>query len=253
MAEYIETFARVEHKYILPKRNYEAFLEEIAPYIEEDEYPRYSLRNIYYDAPDNRMIMRSLEGPVYKEKLRLRAYGERQDDMAFIEIKKKFDGIVYKRRIALHEPEAMRFLEEHHALPVNSQIGQEITYIQQLYNVRKKMFISYDRIAFRGKNESDVRITFDTNIAYRLHNLSLEKTGEEIAIREDDAILLEIKVMDRYPIWLSNALAKMKLYKNSFSKYGIIYSALTKKERQEKNIVMSYNQNQEVLSCLHQF
>ena len=245
MTDYIETFARVEHKYILPIEKYDAFFAMIQPHIKDDVYPSYSLHNIYYDSPDNLMIRRSLEGPAYKEKLRLRAYGEDTSDKVFLEIKKKFDGIVYKRRIALHEKEAYAYLNHSKQLENHSQIAQEIDYVKNQYNVRKKMFIGYDRRAYTGIQEEDVRITFDTNIRYRLHNLSLNEIGEETVIQNPNEILLEIKVMDRYPIWLSNALSEMKLYKNSFSKYGIIYEALQNKERNETNIVL--NHSKEVL------
>ena len=127
----------------------------------------------------------------------------------------------------------------------SKEIAQEIDYVKNQYNVRKKMFIGYDRRAYAGIQEEDVRITFDTNIRYRLHDLSLNEIGEETVIQNPNEILLEIKIMDRYPIWLSNALSEMKLYKNSFSKYGIIYEALQNKEKNETNIVL--NQSEEVL------
>ena len=237
MCDYIETFARVEHKYILPVEKYDSFIKMIQPHIKDDAYPSYSLHNIYYDSPDNLMITRSLEGPEYKEKLRLRAYGEDPTDNVFLEIKKKYDGIVYKRRIALHEKEALDYLNKPIPLSNTSQIAKEIDYVKDLYNVRGKMFIGYDRRAYAGKDEDDVRITFDTNIRYRLHNLSLDDIGEETIIQNPNEMVLEIKVMDRYPMWLSEALAEHKLYKGSFSKYGIIYSALHQKEAKEATLL----------------
>ncbi len=98
--EYIETFERVEHKYLLTISQAKQLYELIEDYIQPDIYPHYSLYNIYFDSEDYQMISKSIEGPIYKEKLRIRSYGDIQNnDFIYVEMKKKYDGIVYKRRI----------------------------------------------------------------------------------------------------------------------------------------------------------
>ncbi len=225
--EYIETFERVEHKYLLTKNQAKQFYELIQDYIQEDIYPHYSLYNIYFDSNDYQMISKSIEGPKYKEKLRIRSYGDISDnDFIYVEMKKKYNGIVYKRRIQVDSKQINTCFEN------PSQIGEEITYLKQFYNADKKVFISYDRDAYFAKQEKDVRVTFDTNLRYRLNDLCLSSTNEDQRILDEDKVLLEIKVMDRYPLWLIHTLSQLKLQRTSFSKYGTIYTNILKERNQ---------------------
>lgn len=220
---YTETFERVEHKYLLTKQEANQLFNLIKDHIVEDVYPRYTLYNIYYDSDDYQMIRKSIEGPQYKEKLRLRSYGEVKDDgFMYLEMKKKYDGIVYKRRIQIPS------INE---TSNSSQIKKELQYMKDFYEAKEKVFIAYDRIAYSAKKENDVRITFDTNIRYRFENLKLTDLYDDNYLLNDDQVLLEVKVMNRYPLWLTHALSALKLTRTSFSKYGTIYAqAIHKKE-----------------------
>ena len=221
--EYIETFERVEHKYLLTRNQAKDFYKLIQDYIQPDIYPHYSLYNIYFDSDDYQMISKSIEGPKYKEKLRIRSYGDiSNNDFIYVEMKKKYNGIVYKRRIQVDSKQVNTCFEN------PTQIGKEITYLKQFYNANKKVFISYDRDAYFAKQEKDVRITFDTNLKYWLDDLYLSSTNKDQRILNEDKVLLEIKVMDRYPLWLIHALSQLKLQRTSFSKYGTIYTNILK-------------------------
>lgn len=224
---YTETFERVEHKYLLTKKQANKLFDLIQDHIEPDVYPRYTLYNIYYDSDDFQMISKSIEGPQYKEKLRVRSYGEVDEDgFIYLEMKKKYDGIVYKRRIQI--PSVTE--------TANSfQIKKELAYMKDFYQADKKVFIAYDRVAYAGIHESDVRITFDTNIRYRFDHLKLSDVYEDKYLLNDDQVLLEIKVMNRYPLWLTHALSFLKLTRTSFSKYGTIYSKVLE-ERGTKHV-----------------
>ncbi len=223
------TMMRVEHKFPLTKAQAEEFLRRAMPHLQPDMYPEYDLHNIYYDTPDNALIIHCLGHPQYKEKLRLRTYGEPDDKKpCFLEIKKKFKETGVKRRIAVGEREAAAYFRYGKALKDDSQIASEITYLAESRKLEEKMFIAYHRKAFSGIEEADLRITFDTDICYRLNHLSLHKTGEETMITSEDEVLMEIKVSDRYPLWLTQILSDMKLYRRNFSKYGTIYSELFK-------------------------
>ena len=96
-------FRRVEIKYLLNTAQYLSLLETLRAHgYGLDEFGEHTISNIYYDTLDFSLIRRSLEKPLYKEKLRLRAYGTPGDDSpSFVEIKKKFRGVVYKRRVTL--------------------------------------------------------------------------------------------------------------------------------------------------------
>ncbi len=208
----MDTFKRVEHKYLINQELKDKFLKEIQGNIKEDIYPKYSLHNVYYDSKDYTMIRKSIEGLNYKEKLRVRSYGNPTDTNVYFEIKKKYDGIVYKRRVSIDD--------EH------SQVMHEINYMKDFYDARPKLFISYDREAYAGVHENDVRITFDTNIQYRSNDLSLYASQDETRLFQHDEVLMEIKVMDRYPLWLIEALSSLNIQRTSFSKYGTIYTKM---------------------------
>ncbi len=225
MEKYTDNFCRTEHKYLITRYEAEKFQELAEPFLKDDLYPQYNLHNIYYDTLDNLLIIRSLNQPVYKEKLRMRSYGDPDKDTpVFAEIKKKYKGIVYKRRIALPYEQAQAFLDQGILPEKPSQITKEIGYMLAQYRPEKKLYISYDRRAYSGSQEQDVRVTLDTNIRYRCEDLSLLENGTEQLLLEEDAVLLEIKVSERYPVWLSNILTEMKIYRSSFSKYGAIYT-----------------------------
>ena len=153
------------------------------------------------------------------------------------EIKKKFKTTGVKRRIAVSEQEASAYMNEHQPLEDHSQIAREIDYLVKRGNLAQKMFIAYHRKAFSGIEERDLRITFDTDICYRLDHLSLHKTGEEKMITNEEDVLMEIKVSDRYPLWLTEILTELKLYRQTFSKYGTIYSELESRRRCETTAV----------------
>lgn len=227
------TFQRFEIKYLLNKEQREAIYEAMKPYMKADSYGNSTIRNIYFDRPDFLLIRNSLDKPIYKEKLRVRSYKKvSEEDKVFIELKKKFDGIVYKRRIGVKEKEAMNYLCYGKKLRKESQIGKEIDYFLDFYKeIEPKVFLSYDRQAFFDKENPDFRMTFDENILWREDNLSL--TGEVYGkpILNDGEALLEIKSADTFPLWLVEVLSKYRIYKVSFSKYGNAYTEILKNKR----------------------
>ncbi len=217
-------FARVEKKYFLTPEQYRFFKPLLMGFIKPDEYPTYTLCNIYYDTDDYRLIRASLEKPIYKEKLRMRSYGvPKDDDKVFVELKKKFDGVVYKRRITASPFFADSFLKGLRPAERKDQITAEIEYFQHFYRTRPKAFIAYDREAYQGRDDPELRITFDTNLRYRLHDLSLQAGDHGEPILDTDDILMEIKMPGACPLWLSRLLDEAKIYPTSFSKYGACY------------------------------
>ncbi len=217
------SFERYEKKYFLTPEQYILLKDKIIENIKPDDYPQYTLCNIYYDTEDFRLIRKSLEKPIYKEKLRLRSYGVPENDTrVFVEIKKKFDGVVYKRRVMMPVSETRTFLGQEN-FENGHQISNEIAYFQHLYKAKPKVFIAYDREAYRGMENPDLRITFDTNLRYRLRNLDLCAGDYGDPIVDTDKILMEIKIPGACPLWLSSILSELKIYPTSFSKYGECY------------------------------
>lgn len=218
-----QTFKRKEMKYQLTLEQKENFLSAIQSQIQPDPFPRYTICNVYMDTPDSRLIRRSIEKPAYKEKIRLRSYGMAgEDKVIFVELKKKFDGIVYKRRIKMRHEEAIAYIGGEASRC--GQIESEIDYfIEHYQGIGPAMHISYDREAYHGVEDSSLRITFDNNIRWRDNDVSL---GSEIygdRILNQELYILEIKCAGSMPLWLARALSENKIYKNSFSKYGKAY------------------------------
>lgn len=224
MANVQFSFKRYEKKYMLTSFQRDRLLEIINDKIVKDKYGEYTICNIYYDTDDFAIIRRSIEKPVYKEKLRVRSYGVPNDESnVFIEIKKKFDGIVYKRRITASASCVEPILSGGVLAYPGGQIAREIEYFNSFYDLSPKVFIAYDRTAYAGKDDGAVRITFDKNIRFRTYDLDLRKGDKGRKILDSDLYLTEIKLPGVCPMWLSSALTQVGAKGVSFSKYGECY------------------------------
>lgn len=225
------SFKRYEKKYFITPQQQSILLNQMQQYMKADIFGKYTVCNIYYDTDDWKVIRESIEKPVYKEKLRVRSYGiPAEYGKVFIELKKKYDGIVYKRRITVDSYYAKPFLCSHTPDIYASQIEKEIKWFQNIYKSRPKVFIAYDRIAFAGITDTDLRITFDTNIRWRDTDLDLclGDYGEQLL--PDGKILMEIKTSGASPLWLSHLLSETGVFPTTFSKYGTCYREKIMKE-----------------------
>lgn len=222
---YQATFKRYEIKYLLTQQQKQAVLQAMQPYMKLDQYGRTTIRNIYYDTDTYRLIRRSLEKPAYKEKLRIRSYqAAASADSVFVELKKKYKSVVYKRRLTLTEVQAKDSFENGSPLPVHSQIAEEIEYFRSYYErLHPTVFLSYDREAFYALDDSDFRVTFDENILYRTSDLSLGSEVYGTPLLDKGETLMEIKTAGGVPLWMSHELSRLRVFKTSFSKYGSAY------------------------------
>ena len=232
----LQVFARVEKKYMMDKAQYRALRERLEGRVLPERFGRHTICNIYFDTADWRLIRASLERPVYKEKLRLRSYGvPGEEDTVFAELKKKFKGVVYKRRsnLTLHEAEDWLY----RGVPgVEQDQGmREIDWFRGLYEpLQPRVMIAYDRIAFLGAEDDGLRLTFDENIRFRQNRLSLRLGADGERIIPEDRVLMEIKVPGAMPLWLCRALSDLDIYPNRFSKYGTCYQLFILPELKEK-------------------
>lgn len=227
-------FERSEVKYMLTKEQYLALIDEVGINMVKDKFFNYKICNIYYDTDNYELFRLSIDKPVFKEKLRLRSYGTpSNDDMVFLEIKKKFDGIVYKRRIDLPLKDAYKFIKDDDYMFDDSINAKELKYILQRYPLSPKVYLSYEREAWSWGDDENFRITFDTNIKYRLNNTNLENGDEGERLFDDDMVLMELKCLNNLPIEFVKALTKLKAYPISFSKIGTVYTTkILNKERE---------------------
>lgn len=226
MAQFV--FNRYEKKYLMPETVYHKLMGRLLFYMEQDQYGLHTICNIYYDTPDASLIRRSLEHPVYKEKLRLRSYGiPKPDSKVFLEIKKKYKKVVNKRRIQMRLYEAYDYVERGIRPKQESQILHEIDFLLRRYPLVRGIYLAYDRIALCGKEDSGFRVTFDRNIRSRRTSMGLENGDQGEMLLPDGYYLMESKVMGATPLWFAEILSDLSVYPISFSKYGNIY----KKER----------------------
>lgn len=246
---YIQSFNRYEKKYLLSSAQYERLMEEAGKIIAPDSYGKHTICNIYLDTEDYFFIRNSIEKPVYKEKLRIRSYGiPGSDSKVFLEIKKKFKGVVYKRRISAKESDIMDYvlngnISEEMAENVNPQILSEIDYIMRSYSPVPKLYLAYDRQAFIGIGNPELRVTFDSRIRSRTDELLLSAgdSGTLLDVRllnenrelftDESYRLMEIKINGAMPIEMARLLSELKIYPVSFSKYGEIYKKMITAER----------------------
>ena len=224
---YQNVFKRYECKYLITLEQKEKILEVMKDYMELDQYGRVTIRNLYFDTDTYRLIRHSIEKPKYKEKLRVRSYSQANaDSTVFVELKKKYNSVVYKRRIALSNQEAMDWLSRNNDVKTN-QISKEIDYFMDYYEtLHPVVFLSYEREAYYSKNKDDFRVTFDENILVRQDDLSLEGEIGGTSILDAQYSIMEIKCSGGIPLWMTHVLTKEHIYKTSFSKYGTAYQTL---------------------------
>lgn len=225
-------FKRREKKYLLNTEEKNRFLSMIGQRLLPDNYGKNTICSLYLDTPDYVLIRNSIEAVSYKEKLRMRSYGAPGDKPIFFEIKKKYKGVVYKRRVSMGLDEAFEYIEGGVA-PMDTQIMREIDYLMKFYrNPKPDICILCEREAFFLAENADVRLTFDENLRYRHGFPSEENINDGIPIVNDGEYILEIKTPGAMPLWLAQALSECKIYPRSFSKYAhAYYDIINKRER----------------------
>lgn len=244
MENYQAVFKRKEIKYLLSSEERNALLPILEAHMEPDAFAHSSISNLYYDTPDFRMVRRSLEKPMYKEKLRLRSYGTPENtSTVFPEIKKKAMGIVYKRRISLPYQEAVSFLSGQQIASTEmcdgttQQILHELDWMLASYeNLSPRVFLSYERDSYKGISDPSLRLTLDQDILFRTDHLDLREGAFGEAILLPDQTLMEVKISNAAPLWLAQALSEIGIFPVSFSKYGRAYERICRDPRWRKEM-----------------
>lgn len=225
MEKPIVTMKRVEMKYIMSPEQTAFLKDALNGHMKVDRYGLTSIASLYYDTPDYRLIRTSIEKPMFKEKIRLRSYGlATESSKVFLELKRKFDGTVYKRRVPTTIPDVERFFQKEGDLCADGQIAREISYFRDFYGLLvPACLIIYDRLAYFEENGS-LRLTIDQNPRYRIDDLNLTTSMEGELLLEEGFCILEVKVQEAMPLWLSHILDEGKIRKTTFSKYGTAYT-----------------------------
>ena len=227
-------FERVEKKFLLTREQAEVLKADLDGFgFEKLDFGSPDISSVYWDSPDEILVRRSLERPVYKEKLRMRAYGTVQtDDMVYMEIKKKYRGVVYKRRVPIRLSD-MAQVEKEGCMPDGcGQIGREITAMIRRYSLAPKTLIMYRREAYVLPGGEGIRLTMDTGIRYRRSILDVRCAQTGQLILSGDPVLLEVKIPGIWPQWLLRELEGLNVRGTHLSKVGLAYqlSRCTRKE-----------------------
>ena len=214
----ITTMRRFEVKYILSEEQCNYLLNELTNHMCVDEYGLTTIASIYYDTPNNQLIRASIEKPKYKEKIRLRYYGSNQK--TYLEIKRKFKNLVYKRRVEETKEAVDKFLSYKGDLPIDGQIAKEIIEFRNYYKTLvPTILIVYDRVAYY-QIDGDLRLTIDRNLRFRTKDLDFKNLKDGEPLLSKGSAVLEIKVQQSMPLWLTDILSKGEIYKTTFSKVG---------------------------------
>ena len=223
-------FRRTETKYLLSERSYKNLLELIEPYLVKDQYFKNTNCSLYFDDEDNTLAIRSLEKPLYKEKVRLRSYGvPTLDDTVFLEIKKKFNGIGGKRRVPIKLRDFYAWQQngmKEPLSPENPQISKELDYLFRTYDLKPALYLAYDRTSYADRDNPQFRVTFDRDVRSRRTDLNLEYGDSGEKYFKNREIVMEVKSGEAYPLWFVRALSRLKIYPTSFSKYGRVMMRL---------------------------
>ncbi|MDO4982527.1 MAG: polyphosphate polymerase domain-containing protein [Eubacteriales bacterium] len=218
------TFKRYEKKYLLTAEKYAMLRSRLDRHIQPDEYFKSTVCSVYYDTADYALIRNSIDAPIYKEKLRLRSYNVPQaDDTVFVELKEKFKGLVYKRRISLSASDAVDYVAGRISVPEDTQVSREIDWFLRMNEVFPRVFLASDREAYTAIDDNELRITFDLDIRWRDHDLDLTLGDHGKCLTEPGQVLMEIKMPESCPMWLAKMLSECEIFPTGFSKYGACY------------------------------
>ncbi|MDI9502488.1 MAG: VTC domain-containing protein [Peptoniphilaceae bacterium] len=225
----ITHFKRKEIKYRLSEAQADALMQRVSHRLLPSEFFFSEINNLYLDTADYQLIRASIAKPVYKEKLRIRSYGNAADSGVFYEIKKKYKGVVYKRRFRVGSDQ----LEDAGSYPLqfypeqfekDAQTVKEWNYCEWLYpDLQPRYYVGYDRHAYVGAEDAEFRVTLDRNLRWRNHDLTLTDNRDGTDLLQND-VLMEIKVPGAMPLWMSAALSELSIFPVSFSKIGEAYT-----------------------------
>jgi SPX domain protein involved in polyphosphate accumulation len=227
----IRKFNRFELKYLLTLKQAEQFKTALRAFLIPDEHGNnnghYTVASLYYDSPNFRCYREKVDGIKFRRKLRLRWYetGEvlTDDALVFAEIKQRIDRVTQKRRATLPYWKALRLCNDRQFPDhedCDKAVIDEIFEFVWHYNLRPVSIVRYDRQAFIG-TEYDIglRVTFDTNLSFQTHNLHLHEQASGFLMLPPNQIVMEIKVNERIPYWLTEMIAAHNMQMIRVSKY----------------------------------
>lgn len=225
----IEIFSRREQKYLITRWQYEQLVERMMPHMRYDKYGidgKYTVTSLYFENDEQEIYYETKNKLKYRQKLRLRVYDETDiHGTAFFEVKQKHNNVVNKRRVVMPLMEAYRFMdtgldeELNSYQSTNEQVLREIEYFRQFYQLQPEMIVSYHRHAFHGVTDPELRVTFDMDLTCRNDDLAVENGAFGERFIDENLVVLEVKVNDSVPLWLTRHLQDLNCEQRSASKF----------------------------------
>ncbi|AXQ79004.1 polyphosphate polymerase domain-containing protein [Streptococcus chenjunshii] len=234
--EFETSFKRIETKYIVAAEELSALLADLKEYLAEDDFPRSTITNIYFDNQDFQVIRDSIDRKNGREKVRMRTYVAHPtaNSRVFLELKKKDkEGVGHKYRIASDLQSVLQFMENGrttNATVDDKELIDELTSLKKRYTaLSPKMYIYYERYSLKEKHslegypQTKVRVTIDQNLIYRDYDVTMleDRYGRDLV--GEGKVIMEIKAPGEQPVWLQEIIKKYELEPTSFSKYGTAY------------------------------
>ena len=227
----IHRFNRFELKYLISLQQAAQFKAALQAYLIPDKHGsnngRYTLSSMYYDSPDLRCYRENEHGLKFRRKLRIRRYETDEvftdESPVFLEIKQRYDRVTLKRRTIMPYHQALRLCNDRqmpdHRTDDQALVEEVYGFLWQ-YNLRPASIVRYDRQAFTGtQHDSGMRVTFDTSLSFQAHQLHLHEQSSGWPMLPANSVVLEIKVNERIPLWLTNLIAAHNLQRVGLSKY----------------------------------
>ena len=237
----IRKFNRFELKYIVPIQAAERFKQDLCSFLAPDEHGdslgAYGLSSLYYDSPDYRFYWEKIDGIKYRRKLRIRHYENSdpltEDAPVFVEIKQRLNRVTQKRRLQLPYSEALRLCSQRQVPepdtfnhnPAGADLIDEVVALSWQHSLRPASIVSYTRQALvGGQHDIGLRVTFDKDLTYRTAGEGppgslLHDARDGLSLFPPEMVIIEIKLNERIPYWLTELVAAHNLNLMRVSKY----------------------------------
>ena len=229
----IKTEQRYEIKYLIRHDTAAEVSQTLSAYMLPDAHGdgqgNYQITSLYYDTTDYKAYWDKIEGHRNRRKLRVRIYGDQPvtpETPCFVEIKHRLDRALQKRRLIVPYRAALDLdrIEDQYtpSSPQQRAILEEVLYLQGALRLQPACVVGYRRTAFEGHEyDPGLRVTFDTNLKYRTHELNLLANGQatDHYFLPPDWCIMEVKVNQRVPLWLTEAIAEHQCVVRRISKY----------------------------------
>ncbi|MDT0321578.1 polyphosphate polymerase domain-containing protein [Streptomyces millisiae] len=230
VASRLHAFNRYEIKYLLPVTEVAPLREELARRMDRDAHSPvggYGVWSVYYDTPALRFYWEKIEGLKFRRKLRIRHYGDvstvTDDSPVHVEIKQRVNRVTQKRRLRLPYQAARALCDRRVEVPHEERerpFVHEVLDLLVRLDLRATAITGYQREALVGRDQdTGLRVTFDRRIRGRDRDFRLGTAAENRFIIPPRLAVMEVKVNERVPYWLTDLMARRNLTVVRVSKY----------------------------------